>query len=91
MDLEQFKNLNKKNGYFFFSSGAMKFFKSNILDFDEKTGFFITSEKGPGMAREYKIRLADFESGNVKTIRTCLPFISISRARQEFRKLVRGL
>lgn len=84
MNLEQFKKLNKQVGNHWFSEGALNFFNSKIHDFDEDTGFFISSEQGPtsGCERRYSLRRAEFETGKVSTIGKFQEFSSIYQARK---------
>lgn len=61
----------RHKGYFF-SQGAMRFFKSRVADFgfqNEKTEiiYFVTSEKNGNMPRKYTIR-ALLPNGQVDTV-----------------------
>ena len=62
------KDLNTKNGNFFFSRGAMKFFNSRIettsIDVGGK-GYFITSEQfDDKKPRGYTVRSIDLATGD---------------------------
>lgn len=90
MTLEEFKELNKSIGNHWFKEGAMEFFDSKIHDFDEDSGFFITSEDSHigSSKRLYTIRLANFQTGRVKTVGTFQEFDSITQARTRFKRLI---
>jgi hypothetical protein len=83
MTYEAFVRFNEEQGYHWFKPDTMRFFDSKIHDWDVKTGFFISSEKGPirGSVRKFTVRKADFETGNVSTLSEFQEFDSIDEAR----------
>jgi hypothetical protein len=90
MRLEEFKELNKSIGNYWFSPDSMRFFKSRILDWDIITGYFITSEKGPSNVRRYSIRRANFETGTVSTVSEFQEYPTLQRARTAYKRYLRG-
>lgn len=90
MTLYEFEILNEKKGFHFFKPDTMRFFKSKILDFDYKTGFFLTSEKGPNGVRAYTLRQANFETGNVESVSAFQEYKTIGRAKTAFKNAVKG-
>jgi len=87
MQLNEFKILNRKNGFHFFDKETIKFFKSKILNWSE-TGYFISSEINPEGIKGYTIRKAQFKTGNVKTISRFMEFSSIEDAKTTMKKLI---
>jgi hypothetical protein len=72
MNKTEMKELDKKNGGYFFSKGAMRFFNSIIettgTDFKGKS-YFITSEKFDEKSpRLYTIRCIDMKEGYVSKV-----------------------
>jgi hypothetical protein len=90
MDINEFKLFNEKIGNYWFSEGSMSFFNSKPHDWDEDTGFFISSEQGPtgSCKRMYSIRRADFETGRVSTVSKFQEFETIYQARKAFKRAV---
>ena len=72
--IQTIKNRNKEKGYFFFSRDTMRFFKSKVESTlyygGDLYGYFVTSEKRgfEDNRRCYKVRQANFLTGNVSTI-----------------------
>jgi CRISPR/Cas system endoribonuclease Cas6 (RAMP superfamily) len=68
------KAANKKAGYYFFSPSTMRFFaskiESHLMYGGDQYGYFVTSEKTgfDSVKREYKVRQANFLTGEVCTI-----------------------
>lgn len=89
MTLQEFMRLNKSKGMCWFEYETMKFFKTKVLDWDDDTGYFITSELGPveGEKRKYTIRKGNLETGAVRTVGGFQEFDTIHEARKEFNKL----
>ncbi len=98
MTLNEFKELNKSKGFHWFSKGTMRYFKSRISNWDSVTGYFITSEHGPGNAsetffngpRKFSIRKANFDNGNVDTIGQFQQYNTLGAAKTALRCLLRG-
>lgn len=90
MTLNEFKSLNKSIGNHWFSTGAVNFFDSKIHDWDEKNGVFITSEDSHigGSKRMFTIRVADFETGRVRTPRRFMEFDSLREARTVMKRII---
>ena len=69
-NIEQVKEANKANGYFFFSADTMKFFDSKVVsELDYNTQCFITSEKKcfEDYTRVYNVRQVE-NDGSIKTL-----------------------
>ena len=66
--LADVKELNKEAGNYFFSRGAMGFFRSYMETGLLKGGYFVTSEKGEHSARAYTVRKVDYLDGSIDTI-----------------------
>lgn len=89
------------NSGHFFDRDTMRFFKSRVLgDFkrlDDKTGFFITTEKGPNGCRSATVRRVkivdrirdDGDTVSSLTIETVQPYNELNI--QAARKLMKGL
>jgi hypothetical protein len=61
------------NGSYFFSAGAMRFFKSRLSDsafwnHDKTVAYFVTSEQGPYGDRAYNVRMWRNGTGNISTV-----------------------
>ena len=67
-DIGEIEAANAAAGHYFFSPDTMRFFKSRILEGVYGGRYFVTSERGPGMARRYTIREATSE-GHIKTVK----------------------
>jgi hypothetical protein len=80
MTLEEFKKFNKEIGNYWFADDTDYFLASKVHSFCESTGYFISSEQGPGrtITRRYTIRRADFQTGRVKTIVEFQAYASIT-------------
>jgi hypothetical protein len=89
MNKNQFIKLNKEKGFNWFDKNTMRFFNSYIMAWDEKTGYFISSEKPPfDHIRRYTIRKANYKTGNVETISDYMQYDSLSKAKTALRKLL---
>jgi len=90
MTLKEFMRMNKQIGNHWFSPDTMSFFESNVHDFDESSGVFITSECGPfGKGpRAYTIRKADFQTGRVSTVGKFQEYATLQKARTQANKLI---
>ena len=74
--ISSIKQLNKANGFHFFDRKTMRFFASKIeshLSYgNDKTGYFITSEKTgfESTERVYTIREVNFLTGDCHTLKS---------------------
>ena len=72
MTIDQIKRANEQAGFFFFSPDTMRFFKSRVSEnvYESSDGlcaFFVTSERGPNMARRYTVRRFSTITKNITT------------------------
>ena len=58
MDIQEIMRRNEECGGYFFSEGALRFFKSRIHDEVYGSGYFVTSERPPYGPRAYTVRYA---------------------------------
>lgn len=70
---------NRNAGMYFFSSGAMQFFKSKVYDDIFFGCVFITSEKQSGNPRKYSVRVA-YKDGDISRLGDSQPFDSKAEA-----------
>lgn len=72
ISISQVKRLNQEKGYFFFTDGATRFFRSRYPSYGLKAGdvaYFVTSEQfDEHSPRLYTIRKIDLKTGDVDTI-----------------------
>ena len=61
------RKANEKAGHYFFSEGAMRFFRSRVHDEVYGAGFFVTSEAAPDEPRFYTVRFAQ-PDGSITTV-----------------------
>ena len=65
--IKEIKEANKRKGHFFFSQGALDFFRSKIYPIIYQKKYFITSEIDPFEHEAFTIREAK-ENGEVDTV-----------------------
>lgn len=84
MTYEAFVRFNEEQGLHWFKPDTMRFFDSKIHDWDVKTGFFISSEKGPveTSKRKFTIRRANFETGSVSTFSSFQAYSTLYQAQR---------
>ena len=87
MELYDFQLLNRQKGFHFFERATMRFFKSRVSNWDEQTGLFITSEKGPSNVCKYTIRQANFKSGAVDTLGNFQAYNTIGAAKTALKNI----
>ena len=63
----QIRKANDEAGHYFFSEGAMRFFRSRVHDEVYGAGFFVTSEAAPNEPRFYTVRFAQ-PDGSITTV-----------------------
>lgn len=68
MTMNQFIENHKEAGLHWFDWQALKFFNSKILEWNNETGYFFTSEIDPSGKKMYSIRKANFKNYDVETI-----------------------
>lgn len=86
--IEAAKKLNQSVGQFWFSDGAMKFFKTKIKSCIIDGQYFITSELGPHQTkRRYTVRSVDWDSGSIDSVSDFQAFSSYDAARNFISKL----
>ncbi len=74
MSIETVKKLNQNNGFHFFSSGAMKFFDTELnekvfVSKNKLKAFFTTSEQfDEHSSRRHTVRVCNLKTGDVETV-----------------------
>lgn len=91
MSFEEFKALNKAQGFHWFDRDTMSFFNSRIVHWNH-LGYFISSERGPmpDSPRLFTVRRADFETGNVRTVSKFQEFKTLAEAREAMGEIMLG-
>ena len=85
--IEYVKEVNRKNGFFFFSPDTMRFFSSRVSQRAYIAGdhfYFLTSEHNkcdPRDYRKYTVRRMHRESGNIESLSEFQEFETPSQAR----------
>ena len=89
MTFEEFKNLNSAVG-FWFHKDTMRCFQSEVHDFDEETGCFISSEVGPAGngPRKYTLRRGNFKTGRVSSLSRFQEFTTLEEARNALMEMI---
>lgn len=90
ISIEEVKRVNREHGKFYFSVGTMRFFKSRVSKQAYKVGnkaYFITSERGPHMARKWSIRVADLTTGKIDTVGEFQEFNTNREAKKELERI----
>lgn len=77
--LEDAKAISKDQGYHFFTSSTMRWWKSRISEMcystlDGKEMFFVTSERDNDRARRYTVRMAKLDETGHFTVETVSGF-----------------
>lgn len=80
-------------GSHYFDKDTMRFFNSKLLDPIYPDGgagvtYFVTSERGPGMARRYSVRV--FKDCGVKTVGEFQQYRTADAAKTAARRLAKG-
>ena len=76
--IDQVRQANERSGYHFFDQSTLRFFSSRVLSNIYGGRYFVTSERGPGMARAYTLRRVN-DNGSIATVGE---FQSYATARQ---------
>jgi len=92
--IDDIRRANERLGHHFFESAAMRFFASRVLAdvfpaADGSGAYFVTSERGPDMARRYTVRLARSD-GSVVTAGEFQAYGSARAAKAAARHLASG-
>jgi hypothetical protein len=80
-DIDAIKRANRNHGYYFFDTGAIRFFRSRVSQnvYQGVGGiYFVTSEQSPSGIRAYTVRQFQPATGNVQTAG---PFHQLTRAK----------
>lgn len=75
----EIRRANEAAGHYFFSEGAMRFFRSRVHDEVYGAGFFVTSEAAPDEPRFYTVRFAQ-PDGSISTVGEFQQWASYSAA-----------
>ena len=74
-DIYDIKAANAAAGNYFFSEGAMRFFRSRVHEEVYGSGFFVTSESPPDGRRCYTVRFCQAD-GSITTVGSFMAYAS---------------
>lgn len=84
--VDHIRAANEEAGQTWFGPAEMRFFGCRLLNGVIDGRFFITSERPPGSARRYSIRMAD-EDGYIRTIGRFMGYATAAQARAAAHRL----
>jgi len=90
MTITEVKELNARNGNYWFSPGTMRFFNSRICKRVEVKGnkaYFVSSERYIGCDRLCTLRACNLDMGNILTIGEYMAYPTRALAMKELDKI----
>lgn len=83
--MDDIRRANEDAGQHWFQPAAMRFFRSRVSDGVYGNGYFVSSERGPDMARRYTVRKA-LPDGSIDQVGEFQQYASRSGAHAAARK-----
>ncbi|SDB95235.1 DUF7447 family protein [Shouchella lonarensis] len=90
LTITEMKARNAAAGYYWFSRGNMRLFKTKIETRPTKDGYFITSDQPGNTDRRFSIQLFDLSTSDVYTIGAFQEFATLADAKAALKTLLKA-